>query len=721
MTRRALFCWTCLAAGAATAADDGLLADWNIYGVNTLRLDHYDVHGPGTQSPYPFEGPMIYDEFGFSLDNQDRQYARWRAQVFGVLNANRYRSLDDDVVPERLNLTREVGDAAIPYRVEVGDYFSYLSYMTQQRSLKGTQLELQPRFGSRVDSLVMFAGANEAQWQDLTFGDDYSGGASYLLNSAAYGSWSFNAVYNHRTGRAVQGLLDRDQFVASTAVEKSFHVAHQQLTFEGEYAHFDGDHDGLTTVADGQDRTGKGYFIEMLGLSDNLPLDYRLRGERYTKNFRPRGGVISADRRSAEMHAGWRFASGLRLRARYQLFDDLFQTLGTEIETRVAGANLSGPFLPGFAPNLFGVVDLYVQTRENLVRSIDLRSINLSADFTQPLAGGWFGRLGVFAQDLEDRSVFNADNDTWQVSLAADHAIALGPFTGSISPGLLVRLVRDNAAQGDEFQPTLATRLGYREHSLGFNYGVLVQDRFDTGTVDVNTHTVAADYRYTRGRNSYGVEFNFFGFHPDPGRNTDAWTAGVYWSYQFERPASRPATTASGLSYTGTIARADILELAPGLPFGKTRDRLTALNVTGASAQGGLQLYEYPVLREIEQRQRLVLVHTADQVDLSALIIDFEQTGGIDNAAQIFERVRKALLDRYGNPSFVLEEGEFTPSLVLDVNAQRLLRVMEWQTPGGVLRFGIPRRIDGRVRMEIQHRRSFPSPRDMLWSVEGVR
>lgn len=710
-------------AGSVQAADGsgGLFDDWEIYGTNTLRADHFDVRGPGAQSPYPFEGPMIYDELGLGLERRDRDYARWRAQIFGVLNANRYRSLDDDFVPERLNLTREVGDSAVPYRVEVGDYFSYLSYMTQQRSLKGVQIELQPRFGRRVDSFILFAGANEPQWQDLTFGDDYSGGASYLLNTEALGHWNFSAVYNHRSGRAAIGTLDRDQVVASAGVERNLRVGSEIWILEGEYAHFDGDHDGVTTSVDGQERTGKGYFIEMTGLSDALPLDYRLRGERYTKHFRPRGGVISADRRSAEMHAGWRFDSGLRLRGRWQLFDDLFQSLRRELETRVGGVNLSGAMLPGIAPNLYGVVDVYLQTRDDETRTIDLTSWNLTADFTQPLPADWFGRLGLFLQNVDDQSVFNADNDTWQVAVAADHALAFGGYTGSISPGFLLRFVRDRFSRSDEFQPTLALRLGRDGHSLGVNYGVLMQDRFDTGTVDVATHTLAADYRYTRGRHAWGAEFNYFGFHPEPGRNTDAWQLGLYWTVQFDKPRARPLASGAQLASAGGTTRADLIDLAPGIAFGASRDALAKLGLSGASAQGGLQVYEVPLLREIPQRQRLVLGHSADQVDFSALVIDFDPAGGVDSIAQTFERVRKALLDRYGTPSFALEEGEFGPNLVVDVNAQRLTRVMEWQTPAGVLRFGLPRRIDGRVRMEVQHRRSFPPPRDTLWSVEGLR
>src|SRR5262249_48895232 len=151
------------------------------------------------------------------------------------------------------------------------------------------------------------------------------------------------------------------------------------------------------------DKTGKGYFVEMRGLSNALPLDYRVRGERYTKHFRPRGAIVSADRRSAEMHAGWRFITGARLRGRLQAFDDLFQT-GAEIETRTAGLNLSGPLgVQSFLPQLNGVVDFFVQTRDNELRTVDTVAHTLSADLNHPLAADWFGRFGVFMQKFDDQ------------------------------------------------------------------------------------------------------------------------------------------------------------------------------------------------------------------------------------------------------------------------------------------------------------------------------
>jgi len=257
---------------------------------------------------------------------------------------------------------------------------------------------------------------------------------------------------------------------------------------------------------------------------------------------------------------------------------------------------------------------------------------------------------------------------------------------------------------------------------VGFNYGVLMQDRFDTGTTDVLTHTMTADYRYTRNQHLLGVEFNYFGRHPDPGLNTDAWNVGVYWTYTFDRPAVRARAAGPGVLPTAAgITALDLRNIAPGLVLGDTTTALGALGVTGATEQGGALVYESQLLREIPQRQRLVLVHSADQIDTAALLIEFDNLGSVDTVQQTFERVRKALIDRYGPPAAVFEEGEFGPNLVRDINAQRFIRITEWQTAQGVLRFGIPRRYDGRIRMELQHRPVFPALRDTLWGLEAVR
>jgi len=88
---------------------------------------------------------------------------------------------------------------------------------------------------------------------------------------------------------------------------------------------------------------------------------------------------------------------------------------------------------------------------------------------------------------------------------------------------------------------------------------------------------------------------------------------------------------------------------------------------------------------------------------------------------QAYARVSKKMIDRYGNPDRTYEKGSFEGSFVRSINNGSLVRILEWDTPQGVMRFGIPQRYDGRVRMELQHANKVTPIGDNFWSVNSVR
>jgi hypothetical protein len=130
---------------------------------------------------------------------------------------------------------------------------------------------------------------------------------------------------------------------------------------------------------------------------------------------------------------------------------------------------------------------------------------------------------------------------------------------------------------------------------------------------------------------------------------------------------------------------------------------------------------EDSLLDEIDQRQRLVLIPDGGGLAKAALIVDFTDLTDPAGTARSFEKVQEALLIRYGRPSFNFERGDFTANLVDDINADRLIRITEWATNDGIIRLGIPRRLDGQVRIEAQHATAFPPPGNTRWSIEQVR
>lgn len=159
----------------------------------------------------------------------------------------------------------------------------------------------------------------------------------------------------------------------------------------------------------------------------------------------------------------------------------------------------------------------------------------------------------------------------------------------------------------------------------------------------------------------------------------------------------------------------------PGLPLASAQEELTRVGFTDGAFLAGAKLFEVRALDDIDLRQRLVVGYARGRVARTALIIELEDVGDVDTTSQTFERIREILIQRYGAPARTFVEGSFTDSFEDDVNSDWLIRTVEWDRPSGVLRYGIPRRLDRQVRLEIQFAPGFPPPRQTLWSVEAVR
>ncbi|MBV1929605.1 MAG: hypothetical protein KUG81_08865 [Gammaproteobacteria bacterium] len=717
-----------LAVSTASFATVSLLPDWQISGSNTLRGGHYSATSDASSGPYPFEGDLYFNEFNVYLNKQNSRYDSFRGEISGVYNLNdNYRAARFGVVPERLSLVRENGGSALPYRLELGDHFAYYSYLTLQRSLKGAQVEFQPasKIAGRRHSIQITSGANDSSWRGLSLQEDHSTGASWLMQDEKLGSVSINFVHNSRDSSTASGTADRSQNVLSIAGERQLAVGDHSLTVEAEAAHFSGDHNGLTGAASGQDKADNGYFLQLSGRSNSLPWDYQLRFDRYGQDFQPRGAVVTADRRSMELRSGWMHSSGVRIRGRLQHFEDGFETIN-ETRTRTYGANLSGPLLRSIAPDLNGNLDAFIQNIDNQTGTTDTLTHNLNMSVTKPLVNDWTGRATLFLQNLKDDGLVNADLFTRQIRVNADHSIEIGGFTGIITPGFEVRYLRKGLSHSNDINPTLAVSLNRGPHTVRMDYSSRLQNRsFTTSGADIDTHTLNLDYHYTRRQHIFGLETNLFNREPTPGESTEAYRLSAYWTYSFDRPpvnlAGRNISSLGIGAPTSGPIEATIAGLAPGSGKQQVDAALLAAGIAGGVNQGGYQVFEYPLYRDLFRRQRLALQFEQGLLARSALVVDFDDVGDRNSVLQTFEQIRQMLIRELGSPTRTYEEGEFGPAFVADVNSQRLTRIVEWVVPTGVIRFGIPRRLDGQVRMEIQHAVRFSQSGETLWSVEGVR
>lgn len=710
-----------IAAGPACAQVD---PGWVLTGTQSARAERYDTSGDRAFSPYALKsGDMAFGDFSITGRRQDSPWRFWRFLVAGTVNGSPYRSLDDGVVPERMAIAREDGEAAIPWRAEAGDFFAFTSLRTQQRPLKGVALEFQPALATPAlrQSLSVFAGTAQSSWRHLQWSDENTVGASWLLEAGSSGRLGATALSSERRASADPDAAALRQFVASLAGETTRGLGPWKVRVEGEAATFRGDHGGAGTPPV-LDRRDTGLFGQVSGFDARW--NWRLRGERYGADYRPFGAAVTADRRSAEAHLAYAFAGGLAVRGRLQDYRDQAES-ANPLDTRVAGLQLSGPL---GSSGTSVMVDAFTQDQSRRDGSLDARFTNATATASRAFAGGWTGQLLLLDQRTDNRIDDALDARTSQVQASAILPLRFGEFAGSVTPGLTWRHVRGAGATRD-WQPSIALALSGGPHRLSLSAGRVAQRARATTTADLATVNASFDYRYRTGPHEFGIDGVLFDRDPATGEGTRAWRIGLAWTVALDgalAAATRaPATplAVAPLTAAGVTPSADLLvRLAPDAELEASLAALSSGGLGTGGRQPGAIVFETRLLPEIEQRQRLVVAHEAGRITRSALVVSLGDAGALDDAARLYERTRRALLDRFGNPSFTFDEGAFGPRLAADLAAGRFIRITEWSTQAGTtLRLGIPRRLDGEARIEIHHARRFGGPRDTAWGLESVR
>lgn len=686
---------------------------WKISGSNTMRMDYYGNSGDETQATYPFTGLRSYDELNLNFSKSVSKYDTWRGEISGALNNSPYRSSYYGIVPERLNLTKTKGDLLIPLRLEMGDIFSYFTYRTLQSSLKGVQLDLQPfqNSGSR-HSFIITSGARQSSWRNFHLQDSYFNGVSYLLDNPKFGKFSLNAVQNSRQADEQQGSLSRSQLIYSAAGNTTVKAVNQKLLLEGELSRFTGDHDGWNGPESGQKKSDNGLFFQGSG-SSNWPLTYRARYESYGRDYRPAAASVSPATKNAEGHLGWRLPKGYQMRARAQKTTSNYEMVNPT-DTIVYGFSVNGPL---------GSLDAFGQDITSEDKATDRITSTVSANINIPAIAGWKGRLGGQFQDLSDRVTGGVDVRTRQISFSADRSVHFIGFSGSVTPGILYRQTDNPTAKTQEILPTLILGLKSGAHSLDYNLSWSDMRRPYDGGIDVGTVNQGFNYRYTTERSVLGVEILYGQRDPDPGQKTGSYKLGAYWTYYFDKPAKiatgkKPKPEELTLeqdseSAIPALVNVDIAALIPGMKIEKAVELLKAKGIVNPIRDDVYLTYETRVLEEIEQRQRLVLIQENKILKKAVVIIDFNAIDRPEDMLQTYQLVQSILLDKYGNPTSFTSRGELSQTFFQDVRDGKFVRSNDWERPGGKLRFGIPKRLDGLVRLSIEFAESFPPPTDM--------
>jgi len=733
-----LICWstTVLAADQQVvvlpAGDDAvsLFPDWHIYGSDTLRSDVYKSKGDPATSPYRFSNAQTYDELSLNFDRSFSPFNRVTGQLSGLLyNDSLYRSSFPGSVLERMNLRQENGEFFVPYRVEAGDFFAFQSYRTIQRSLKGARLEFQPQWGSADihQSIELFGGTATPTWDTFQYQDDFSTGASWLVQHPLAGSLATNLVLNHKQANGFAQPATK-QYVYSLAWEKHAALLAQQMVIEAEAGRFIGDHPLVVAGVPNTRRQGNGYFGQVSGSPDHYrQLSYRLRAESYGQDYQPNGGAIQSDRNSQEGYLTWQAKNGLAISGRWQHFLTARQTTNPN-NTITYGGNVSGtiPLFGGISGNIDGFGSSVKNRTLTSNTMAKVANINLSKSLSPDLSlrGGFY-----YAHNRDKNNAASGLNITRQFTGGADIRTQWHGVTGTLSPGLVARQLKQGALFHREWNPTFNANLMYGKHQLSLALSNLDQGG-QSPNLGTDTITAGLNYRYTQPKYVIGMDANWYDRHPDNAttRWTNAWRLGVYITYNFDRPARQLAMATPETVVDSAPApliermQVDLSRLVQGMTVAKAKTIVADAGLGAPSDQAGFLIWYARIFRDMSENQRLVLEVRGNRLVRATVIIDFFDQGDITGMSSSFERMRRQLMTQYGQPAEFFELGAFTASMPVDLAASRFIRTMEWRPQtGGILRFGIPRRLDNRIRMELQYARSFPAVRDTLWSLEEVQ
>lgn len=714
----------------ASASDDRPpFANWDINAFVSSRFEYFRATGDRTQSVYPFFNSHAYSEFEIGARSALSPYEFIGTQFSGVLNGSDYRlSRDKGLVVERFNATWEKGDGLIPFHFEAGDQFLQASPRTLSRSLRAASLEVQPFPGASVSqSLLLFAGQPSQLYRRFEPEADLYAGASYLFGLSESTSVIANLIYNYRA--ADGNVRQRNQVVGSLAGEKRLEIAGHHLTAEAEVGQFAADYaPGAGTAGN---RTDLGLFASLDGYDSSSPLTYGVLFERYGQDYRPNGGVVASARQSVEARAGWRFDNGLLLRGRGQHYIDALDS-GNETHTWTTGLNLSGPVAQTLVAGASGSVDMFYSRSGNQFRSVDSDSFSSRADISLPVLDTANLRVGLNGQVFTDRN--GVDTRSGGLSLGLDQPFSLAGWQGVVAPELFVR-DRSGLSSQTDTGAGLNLTLARNGHSLDFSASLASQDAGFSGGVDTWTSSLAGRYLLHRGQHTLGLESEYHSRDTSPGADTASWKVGLFYTLALHKPVQHEARGRFVLPEDGSlpdgetgpqtgILQADGLDIAalrPGLQAADVTARLVADGLSSPSRVGDNLVYEIVAFPRLANRQRLVVSTRAGRLRRAIVIVDLDDTGSRDSVARILDRVRDQLSRTLGQPEIAYEEGTFSRDPFADINSGRVVRAYEWRGEGDTIRLGIPRRADRKVRIEIHHASSLPSPDDQFWSVNVVR
>lgn len=476
------------------------------------------------------------------------------------------------MILERFNINQENGEAPVPYRMDLGDFHGFQTPRVLQRSLKGAQLELQPgQFLGAQNSLLLQGGGASRDFFDNRLADNLFGGASWMMNWSRTRA-SLNFAYNDQAPQS--GTPDLRQYVTGLAVNHNFNFLAQQLSLDAELNYLRGDN---AQNGESFKDEGLGAFAQFQGRG-KIPLTYSLRYEEYDKAYIPRGGVVSAGRRTIDARAGWQSALNYSITGRGQYYRDGIGSAVTT-DTYVCGLGVSGAVPNPWVRGVNAGLDAYRQQAESDPAKTIIHA--LSANLTSQLPAGWTSRLSANIQDTHVVYGISADNRTQQYGFDLGHGLALAGFSGRANAGIVYSILRQTGQNSDDLGLNFSSLLSRGPLSFSLSYRHLNQDR-QTGLVDNLTHGLNAACEYAYKRHQLRLEADYGYRKPQNSDESADTRIALTWTFSFDRPAA-PVKAAPAEAPPAEAAKAapappeiapdvqppirSLADLSPGMPM----------------------------------------------------------------------------------------------------------------------------------------------------------
>jgi len=695
-----------------------VLPDWSIGGTLHTSVEARGGDGDPGARVFGEEDVEGFTELDLRLSRSFSRFHRWDVSAFIVGDAADVRGRRDGVVLERFRAVGQRGDVATPWRVEIGDYFGFLSERTLQLPLKGGRVELQPTLGDDAlfHSIQIYAGNTASDYEAFfrdEADDETHAGASWLAEHADWGALALSGDFSRLDETDAEGAA------VSLAGETAFEAAGQSLSFEGEAAFFSGDSDD-PTFGDGD---GLALLAELTGRSGGWR--YSARFEDYDAGYEPPGAAIISDQRFYEARFGHLFEDGAQVEGRLQR-QTVDRSSDRSIDTDTAGLFATLPASEATWDARF-TFDAFVRDEDSEDGGIDRRSRSAAVTAMRAIDDLWTGTLrlnGVLTRN--DGAVVTEDVAFGAVELDVTRRVDFAGFSGAVTPGAQFQAEETSGDTVYGYGPRLGLFLANEDgHSVSLRSDLVFQES-GGALVDSIEANAGLIYSYTTGPHRFGVEADYFARDPEGGRSGSAYRFLVSYTLAFDRPARRQDRAGAGFARSGgapfdTVGFVDLVAFAPGAPIAEAEAALEAAGRTAPFRFGDALVAEDRWLREIDERQRLVLEARLGRLDRAALLVDLPAGGGGPADARTFERVLELFLKRYGPPSVSISEGEFGPDLAARLRDGRFRRIFEWPTDTGVLRLGVPAPLDGRPRIEAVHARAQPAPGQLVWGMQSIR